>query len=75
MKASYKNVITINSEIRGGRPCVRGMRITVYDILNWLGSGMSKQDIVADYPELTLNDIDAALMYVSDKEDKTRYVN
>lgn len=75
MKASYKNVITINSEIRGGRPCVRGMRITVYDILNWLGSGMSKQDIVADYPELTLNDIDAALKYVSDKEDKTRYVN
>ena len=51
MKASYKDVITINPEIRGGRPCVRGMRITVYDILSWLGSGMSKQEVIADYPE------------------------
>ena len=75
MKASYKDVITINPEIRGGRPCVRGMRITVYDILSWLGSGMSKQEVIADYPELTINDIEAALLFVSDKEDKTRYVN
>ena len=75
MNANYKNIITINHEIRGGRPCIRGMRITVYDILNWLGSGMSKQDIVADYPELTINDIEAALLFVADKEDKTRYVN
>jgi len=75
MKASYKDVITINPEIRGGRPCVRGLRITVYDILSWLGSGMSKQEVIADYPELTINDIEAALLFVSDKEDKTRYVN
>ncbi len=75
MNANYKNIITINSEIRGGRPCIRGMRITVYDILNYLGSGMSKQDVISDYPELTINDIEAALMFVADKEDKTRYVN
>ncbi len=75
MNANYKNIITINSEIRGGRPCIRGMRITVYDILNYLGSGMSKQDVISDYPELTITDIEAALMFVADKEDKTRYVN
>ena len=75
MNASYKNIISINPEIRGGRPCIRGMRISVYDILNWLASGMSKQEIIADYPELTVNDIDTALLFVADKEDKTRYVN
>ena len=49
--------ITINPDIRGGRPCIRGMRISVYDILDWLASGMSQEEILKDYPELEKEDI------------------
>jgi uncharacterized protein (DUF433 family) len=66
----YKKIITIEPGKRGGRPCIRGMRITVNDILGWLASGMTTQDILADYDELSENDIYAALSYAADRENK-----
>ncbi len=66
----YKNIITIEPGKRGGKPCIRGMRITVPDILGWLASGMTVADIVSDYDELTENDIYAALSYAADRENK-----
>lgn len=66
----YKKVITIEPGKRGGKPCIRGMRITVNDILGWLASGMTTQDILADYDELSENDIYAALSYAADRENK-----
>lgn len=66
--------ITINPDIRGGRPCIRGMRISVYDILDWLASGMSQEEILTDYPELEKEDIQAALRFVGDRESKTKYL-
>jgi uncharacterized protein (DUF433 family) len=55
----YREIITIDPQKRFGQPCIRGMRITVYDVLNWLANGMSKTDIISDFPELTMEDIDA----------------
>ncbi|MFZ4798106.1 MAG: DUF433 domain-containing protein [Bacteroidia bacterium] len=66
----YSEIITINSDIRFGKPCIRGMRITVFDILNWLASGMSILDIVQDYTELNEEDVKAALAYSLDREQK-----
>ena len=66
----YKNVITIEPGKRGGKPCIRGMRITVNDILGWLASGMTIQDILNDFDELTENDIYAVLSYAADRENK-----
>jgi len=65
---NYQDVITIDSGKRGGRPCVRGMRIAVADVLGWLAAGMSEQQILADYPELTEADIRACLAYAADRE-------
>ncbi len=65
---TYQDVITIESGKRGGRPCVRGMRIAVADVLGWLAAGMSEQDILKDYPELTETDIRACLAYAADRE-------
>ncbi|MFZ5929736.1 MAG: DUF433 domain-containing protein [Pseudomonadota bacterium] len=64
----YQAIITIEPGKRGGRPCIRGMRIAVGDVLGWLASGMSHADIIADYPELTGNDIHACLAYAADRE-------
>lgn len=64
----YKNIITIESGKRGGKSCIRGMRITVSDILGWLASGITVAEIVSDYDELTENDIYAALSYVADRK-------
>ncbi|MFU8894420.1 MAG: DUF433 domain-containing protein [Luteolibacter sp.] len=64
----YRQRITIEPDKRGGKPCIRGMRITVYDILGWLAAGMSREEIVADYPDLTLEDIQAALAFAADRE-------
>jgi len=64
----YKKIITIEAGKRGGKPCIRGMRITVYDILSWLASGMSTQEIIEEYPELQANDIFAALSFAADRE-------
>jgi len=65
---NYRQIITIEPGKRGGRPCIRGMRITVYDVLGWLADGMSNEQIMAEYPELTLQDIRAALAFAADRE-------
>lgn len=68
----YSEIITINPNIRFGKPCIRGQRITVYDVLGWLASGMTVKDILTDYPELTEEDIKACLAYAADREHKIR---
>lgn len=69
----YSEFITINSDVRFGKPCIRGVRTTVFDILNWLASGMSNLDIIQDYPELNEDDIKAALAYATDREHRIRF--
>ena len=65
---NYQDIITIEPGMRGGKPCVRGMRITVYDVLEYLASGMSRQEILDDFPYLTDEDITACLAYAADRE-------
>ncbi|HEU5017501.1 MAG TPA: DUF433 domain-containing protein [Pseudolabrys sp.] len=65
---NYQHLITIEAGKRGGRPCVRGSRIAVADVLGWLAAGMSHDDIRADYPELSEDDIRACLAYAADRE-------
>ena len=60
--------ITVEPGKRGGKPCVRGLRITVYDVLGWLAAGMTEQEILADYPELVSDDIRACLTYAAERE-------
>lgn len=69
---SYQDVITVEPGRRGGRPTIRGSRITVGDVLGWLAAGMSPDEIVADFPELTEADVRAALAYATDQERRTR---
>ena len=64
----YRSFITLEPGTRGGRPCIRHMRIAVADVLGWLASGMTTQDILADFPELTDDDIRAVLAYAADRE-------
>jgi len=64
----YKEYITIESDKRGGKPCIRGMRITVYDILEYLASDMSKEEILQDFPELTEDDIRACIAFAANRE-------
>jgi len=66
----YSERITIDPQIRFGRPTIKGMRISVYDILGWFASGMTQQEILEDYPELSGEDIQAALFYAADREHK-----
>jgi uncharacterized protein (DUF433 family) len=68
MTKDYRHIITIQPGKRGGRPCVRGMRIAVADVLGWLAAGMSHEEILSDYPELTEEDIRACLAYAADRE-------
>ncbi len=65
---NYDAIITIESGKRGGKPCIRGMRITVSDVLDYLASGMTEQDIISDFPELTREDIRACLAFAADRE-------
>lgn len=65
---SYSDRITIVPDMRGGKPCIRAMRITVYDVLGWLASGMSEEQILDDYPELEREDIRACLEFAADRE-------
>ena len=65
---SYKDIITIGPGKRGGRPCIRGLRVTVYDVLGYLASGMSQDQILRDFPYLTAEDIRACLEYAADRE-------
>jgi len=66
----YSKIITIDPQVRFGKPCIRGMRISVYDILAWLASGMTMNEIIEDYPKLTEEDIKATLSYAADREHK-----
>lgn len=70
----YKQIITLEPGKRGGKPCIRGMRITVGDILGWLASGMTIQEILTDFDELFEEDIYAALSYAADRENKVYQV-
>ncbi|HEV2801233.1 MAG TPA: DUF433 domain-containing protein [Pyrinomonadaceae bacterium] len=65
---NYKELITIEPGKRGGKPCIRGMRITVYDVLSYLAAGMTEQEILDDFPYLTREDILACLSYAADRE-------
>jgi uncharacterized protein (DUF433 family) len=65
---NYQALITIEPGKRGGRPCIRGMRITVADVLGWLAAGMTHGQILSDYPELTEDDIRACLAFAADRE-------
>jgi uncharacterized protein (DUF433 family) len=66
-----KDLIVIDPKKRLGKPCIRNLRITVYDILNMLASGMTYDEILVDFPKLTLKDILASLKYAADREHKT----
>ena len=68
LQMDYSKIITIEPGKRGGKPCIRGLRITVYDILDLLAAGMSESDTLADYPDLTLEDIRASLAFAADRE-------
>ncbi len=65
---NYKDIITIEPGKRGGKPCIRGMRMTVYDVLEYLATGMSHSEILQDFPYLTEEDILACLSYAADRE-------
>lgn len=67
----YQDIITIEPGKRGGKPCIRGMRITVYDVLSYLASGMTYEEILDDFPYLTQEDILACLSYAADRERQT----
>ena len=71
----YKSRITIEAGKRGGKPCIRSMRITVYDVLDMLAQGMSHAEIIEDFPELEAEDITACLMFAADREHKLVMVN
>ena len=64
----YKNIITLEPGKRGGKPCIRGMRITVYDVLEYLASGMTEKEILNDFPYLTKEDILASLSFAATRE-------
>jgi uncharacterized protein (DUF433 family) len=67
---NYKDRITIEPGKRGGKPCIRGLRITVYDVLEYLASGMTQEEILKDFPDLTAEDIRACLAFAADLERK-----
>jgi uncharacterized protein (DUF433 family) len=67
---NYKDYITIEPDKRSGKPCIRGMRITVQDVLEYLASGMTEEEILDDFPDLTREDIKACLAFAADRERK-----
>ena len=70
---AYSNIIKINPNKRFGKPCIRETRITVYDVLKYLASGMEIEQIIDDFPELTKEDISACLAFAADREHKLQY--
>ena len=70
MGMDYRERITIEPGKRGGKPCIRGLRITVYDILEYLAAGMTPDQILADFPDLEAEDISAVLAFTADRERK-----
>jgi len=73
-QAEYRAIITMEPGKRGGRPCIRGMRITVGDILGWKAAGMTEEEIIDDFPELTRADLRAAFAFAADRERHTASV-
>lgn len=72
--SKYHEFISLNPNIRFGKPCINGTRIAVQDILGWLASGMTNDDIIEDFPELTVEHIRAALAFAADSERRTRLI-
>src|SRR5229473_8490876 len=70
----YRTLITIEPGKRSGQPCIRGLRMTVQDVLEYLASGMSIEEILADFPDLTAEDIRACLAFAADRERRLRVV-
>jgi uncharacterized protein (DUF433 family) len=64
----YSKILTMEPGKRSGKPCIRGMRITVYDIFDYLAGGMTEDEILSDFPELTKEDIQACYAFVADRE-------
>ena len=71
---NYSHLITIQPDQRSGQPCIRGLRMTVQDVLEYLASGMSSDEILADFPDLTVEDIRACLAFAADRERRLRVV-
>ena len=67
---NYQDFITIEPDKRSGKPCIRGLRITVYDVLDYLASGRTEDEILEDFPDLTKEDIKACLAFAADRERK-----
>ena len=67
---NYRDLITVEPGKRGGKPCIRGMRISVYDVLDYMASGMTDNEILSDFPDLTKEDIRACLAFAADRERK-----
>jgi len=67
----YRTIVTIEPGKRGGKPCIRGLRITVHDVLGYLASGMTTDEILVDFPYLTRDDVLACLAYAADRERRT----
>jgi uncharacterized protein (DUF433 family) len=70
----YTQIITIQPGKRSGKPCIRGLRITVSDVLDYLAGGMTEQEILSDFPDLTESDIRACLAFAADRERKLEIV-
>jgi uncharacterized protein (DUF433 family) len=70
---NYLTIIKRNPNKRFGKPCIRDTRITVYDVLGWLAVGMTNEEIINDFPELTYEDIQASLAFATDREHKLQY--
>lgn len=64
----YRDFLTIEPDKRGGKPCVRGMRITVYEVLEYLASDMTEEEILHDFPDLTKEDLKACIAFAADRE-------
>lgn len=67
---NYQNYITIDPNKRGGKPCIRGLRITVYEVLEYLASDMTESEILADFPDLNREDLKASIAFAADRERK-----
>jgi uncharacterized protein (DUF433 family) len=72
--SDYRSLITLQSDTRGGKPCVRGSRIAVHDVLGWLAAGMTNEQILHDYPELTREDILACLAWAAAREHRAAWI-
>lgn len=75
MTTDYHNIITIEAGKRGGKPCIRDLRITVYDILEYLASGMTQEEILEDFDYLTKEDIQACFVYAAEREKHSKVIS